>query len=95
MLAATVFEDESYRSRDRQINVVRLPAAPLAGEPLREVDPDAQTNYTVLAVYREGDFLTDPDDALFAFERDDEVLVAGTEDGIQQFRARLEGRQSA
>jgi len=95
MLAATVFEDESYRSRDRQINVVRLPAAPLAGETLREVDPDAQTNYTVLAVYREGDFLTDPDDALFAFKRDDEVLVAGTEDGIQQFRARLEGRQSA
>ncbi|WP_103027220.1 potassium channel family protein [Salinibacter altiplanensis] len=95
MLAATIFEDEGYRSRDRHINVVRLPASPWAGKTLGEVDPDAQTNYTVLAVYREGDFLTDPDDALFAFEADDEVLVAGTEDGIQQFRARFEPEKSS
>ncbi|WP_263786651.1 potassium channel family protein [Salinibacter grassmerensis] len=94
MLAATVLEDEGHLSRDRQLNVVRLPASPLVGETLRNVDPDAQTNYTVLAVYREGDFLTDPDEALFTFETDDEVIVAGTEDGIQHFRARLEDGRS-
>ena len=96
MLAATVFEDESHFARDRQINVVRLPAAGLAGRALDEVDPDAQTNHTVLAVYRDGDFLTDPDADRFTFEANDEVIVAGTEDGIQQFRTRLgEGAEAS
>ena len=89
MLATTVFENEGHLSRDRQINVVRLPVSALAGKSLTEVDPETQSNYTVLAVYRDGDFPTAPNGDRFTFEADDEAIVAGTEDGIQHFRVRL------
>ena len=90
MLATTVFEDDGRPSHDQHVNVVRLPVPMLAGRSLAEVDLETQTNYTVLAISRGDSFLTDPDDAAFTFEGEDEVIVAGTDDGLQQFRERIE-----
>jgi Trk K+ transport system NAD-binding subunit len=90
MLAATVFEDEDRSLQDRPINVVRLPATGAAGHTRPAIDPDTRTNYTILAVVRDGDFLAETD-ADFTFEPDDEVIVAGTADGLQQIRDRLSG----
>jgi len=88
MLATTVFEDDVHPS-DQHVNVVRLSASGLEGQSVNEVDPAPRSNYTVLAVSRGDAFLTDPDDEDFAFEADDDVIVAGTDDGLQQFRERL------
>ena len=90
MLATTVFEADGYPGADPHVNVVRLPVPMLEGRALADVDPDPQTNYTVLAVSRGDAFLTDTDDGTFTFEAGDEVIVAGTDDGLEQFRERLE-----
>jgi len=89
MLATTVFEDDAHPAPDQHVNVVRLSASSLQGQSLQEVDPAPRTNYTVLAVSRGDAFLTDPDDEGVTFEADDDVIVAGTDDGLQQFRERL------
>jgi uncharacterized protein with PhoU and TrkA domain len=90
MLATTVFEADGHPGADPHVNVVRLPVPMLEGRALADVDPDPQTNYTVLAVSRGDAFLTDTDDGTFTFEAGDEVIVAGTDDGLEQFRERLE-----
>jgi uncharacterized protein with PhoU and TrkA domain len=35
-------------------------------------------------------FLIDPDESAFAFEAEDEVIVAGTDDGLEEFRRQVE-----
>lgn len=88
MLAATVLEDEQPQARDRAVNVVRWSVAELEGYPLTILTSDTQTNYTLLAMVRGDEFLTDPapDER---FGPADEVIVAGTDDGLEQFRERL------
>ncbi len=88
MLAATVLEEEGLASPDPTVSVLRLPIGALAGDSVSTLVPGAQTNYTVLAVCRDGALLTDLDVDL-PIESDDEVIVAGTEDGLQQIRDRL------
>ena len=95
MLATTVFEDDGHLAPDQHVNVVRLPVPTLEGRTLADVDPDPQTNYTVLAVSRGDAFLTDTNNGAFTFEAGDEVIVAGTDDGLEQFRARLQGAAGA
>ena len=90
MLAAMVFEDHGRTGSDQHVNVVRLRVPELAGHALEEVDPDSLTSYTVLAVSRGDAFLIDPDQSAFAFEAEDEVIVAGTDDGLEEFRRRVE-----
>ena len=90
MLAATLFEDDDPSLHDRPVNVVRLSADGAAGRTRSAVDPVTQTNYTILAVVRNGDFLAETD-ADFVFASGDEVIVAGTADGLQQARDRLSG----
>jgi Trk K+ transport system NAD-binding subunit len=90
MLATTVFEDDAQPSPDQHVNVVRLSASGLEGQSLNEVDPAPRANYTVLAVSRGGAFLTDPDDEGVTFEADDQVIVAGTDEGLRQFRERFQ-----
>jgi Trk K+ transport system NAD-binding subunit len=90
MLATTVFEAEGRPAHDQHVNVVRVSLSGLEGRTLRDVDPETQTNYTVLAVSRGDQFLIDPDDVAFTFEAGDEVIVAGTDDGLQQFRDRVD-----
>lgn len=50
---------------------------------------ESLTNCTVLAISRESTFLTDPDDGGFTVEAGNEVVVAGTDDGIERFRDRI------
>ena len=93
MLAATVFEeDEMQAHHDRPINVIRLPAEKAAGRTRAMIDPDTQTSATILAVVRDEAFLTETDGD-FIIESDDEIIVAGTEEGLQQIQDRLEGIQ--
>lgn len=89
MLATTVFDEDGHPTQGRHVNVVRLSVPALSGGVLQDMDPDSQTNPTVLAVRRGDTFFTDTDDEAFALEEGDEVIVAGTDDGIQQFRDRL------
>jgi Trk K+ transport system NAD-binding subunit len=89
MLATTVFDEDGRPTQGRHVNVVRLFVPALSGGVLEDMDTDSQTNHTVLAVRRGDTFLTDTDDEAFALEEGDEVIVAGTDDGIQQFRDRL------
>ncbi|MFP4229348.1 MAG: potassium channel family protein, partial [Salinivenus sp.] len=83
MLAATVLEDEQpHQAHGRAVNVVRWSVAALEGRPLTILTADTQTNYTLLAVVRGDEFLTDPPpDARFGPE--DEVIVAGTDEGLE------------
>lgn len=39
---------------------------------------------------RDDTFVTDADRDTFVFQEDDEVIVAGTSDGLQQFRERVQ-----
>jgi Trk K+ transport system NAD-binding subunit len=89
MLATTVFEDDDRLSPDPHVNVVRLSVSPLEGRSLEVLNSESLTNCTVLAISREDAFLTDPDDAGLTFEAGDEVVVAGTDDGIERFRDRI------
>ena len=90
MLAAMVFEDHGGAASDRHVNVVRLPVPELEGHSMEEVDPESLTSYTILAVSRGDAFLIDPDESTFVFEAGDEVIVAGTDDGLEQFRRQVE-----
>jgi len=67
MLATTVFDEDGHPTQGRHVNVVRLSVPALSGGVLQDMDPDSQTNHTVLAV-RPGDtFLTDTDEGIQQF----------------------------
>jgi len=72
-----------------QIRLIRADAAPFAGESLSDVRRDAERGWnvrergwTVVGVSRGGAIRTDEGTTI---EADDEVLVAGSDDAIQQF----------
>ena len=88
MLASTVFEDETVLAYDRRVNVVRVPAAGLAGVTLAEAAVRTVTGCTVVAVVRDGEMVTEFDPATLTFEADDEVVVAGTDDAVTRFERR-------
>jgi Trk K+ transport system NAD-binding subunit len=92
MLAATVFEDDMQTPHGRPINVIRLPAERAAGRTRAAIDPDTQTSATILAVVRDDTFLAETNED-FLIEPSDEIIVAGTEEGLQRIRDRLEGEQ--
>jgi Trk K+ transport system NAD-binding subunit len=84
MLASTILEQEEVISMDKQVEIVRTTAPELAGQSLAEADVRARTGCTVVAIERNGDVLTEvgPD---FRFQRDDDVIVAGTDEGVNRF----------
>ena len=90
MLATTVFEEEGHPVHDQYVNVVRVSVPALEGHSLSVLDSESLANCTVLAISREGTFLTEADSDGFTFEADDEVIVAGTDDGLQRFRDHIE-----
>jgi len=89
MLATTILEDEEVLSLDTQIEVVRTPAAGLAGQRLGEARVRSRTGCTVLAVERDGELVTElgPD---FEFEADDSLVVAGTDADTTAFTELLD-----
>ncbi|UPV76589.1 NAD-binding protein (plasmid) [Halorussus limi] len=84
MLASTILEREEVISMDKQVEIVRTTAPEFAGQTLSEADVRARTGCTVVAIERDGAVLTEigPD---FRFRRDDDVIVAGTDEGVNRF----------
>lgn len=91
MLVSTVFEDEEVLAYDKQIGVVRLPAAGLEGTTLVDAEVRTVTGGTVVATVRDGETITEFDPARFTFRSDDEVVVAGTDEAISRFERRFGG----
>jgi Trk K+ transport system NAD-binding subunit len=83
ILASTILE-ETVMSPDTQVEVVRREAPGLAGRTLGEADVRAKTGCTVVGVERDGVVRTDigPD---FRVQGGDELVVAGTDEGVNRF----------
>jgi Trk K+ transport system NAD-binding subunit len=84
MLASQLLEREEVISMDKQVEIVRTTAPTFAGRTLAEADVRSRTGCTVVAVERDGEVLTElgPE---FRFERDDHVIVAGTDEDVNRF----------
>nr|WP_224268341.1 NAD-binding protein [Haloprofundus salinisoli] len=65
-----------------QIRLVRADASAFAGEALRDVRSDADREWTVVAVARNGDVRTAEETVI---ESGDEMFVAGSDEAIQEF----------
>jgi Trk K+ transport system NAD-binding subunit len=88
MLASTILEEEVI-SFDQQVEIVRVDCGSLVGRTLAEADVRARTGVTVIAVERNDDVLTDlgPD---FRIQKDDDLVVAGTDADMNRFAAFVE-----
>ena len=88
MLASTILE-EDVLSFDRQVEVIRSDPGDLAGRSLGDADIRARTGATVVAVQRNGDLVANLD-ADFRIDDDDELIVTGTDDNINEFNRLVE-----
>ncbi|WP_137286081.1 potassium channel family protein [Halorussus salinisoli] len=84
MLASTILEREEVISMDKQVEIVRTTASELAGQSLAEADVRARTGCTVVAVERDGEVVTEVGPE-FRFQHGDDVIVAGTDEGVNRF----------
>ncbi len=84
MTASAVLEDEDVISLDTQVEVIRTQAPGLAGQTPQGAQIRARTGCTVVAVERAGRVIIDvgPD---FRFDEDDELIIAGTDEGTNRF----------
>jgi Trk K+ transport system NAD-binding subunit len=89
MLASTVFEDEDLLVYDREVSIVRLPAPGLEGETVETAAVREETGCPVVAIVRDGETIVDFDPEAFTFAADDEVVIAGTGEGITRFDRRF------
>ncbi|GAB3685613.1 NAD-binding protein [Salinarchaeum chitinilyticum] len=89
MLASTVLEGEDVLTTDTQVEVVRIGAGELAGKTLGGAEIRTETDCTVVAVERDGELLTDlgPE---FRIRETDDLVVAGTGEGVNEFTDRYE-----
>lgn len=92
MLASTILGEEML-SYDQQLAVVRESARRFAGQTIAEADIRAKTGVTIVAVERDGTLITDfgPD---FAFDAEDEFIIAGPDDALSRFTALTDGGAS-
>ena len=83
ILASTILE-ETVMSPDTQVEVVRREAPGLVGQTLGEADIRTKTGCTVVGVERDEVVRTDigPD---FRVQGGDELVVAGTDEGVNRF----------
>jgi Trk K+ transport system NAD-binding subunit len=88
MIASTILEDEDVLSVDGQVSVVRTTAPELVGRTLGEAEVRSRTGCTVVGVERDGAVITDVGPS-FRVEAGDELLVAGTDDGVRRFNEQL------
>ncbi len=84
MIASTILEDEDVLSLDKQVDVVRTVAPKLVGRTIGGAEVRSKTDCTVVGVERNGTLITDVGPE-FGVETGDELIVAGTDDGIQRF----------
>lgn len=88
MIASTILEDEDVLSLDQQVEIVRTVAPKLAGQTLGDADVRSKTGCTVVGIERNGTVVTDVGPE-FRVEPDDELIIAGTDDGIQRFTEQM------
>jgi Trk K+ transport system NAD-binding subunit len=88
MIASTILEDEDVLSLDQQVEVVRTHAPKLVGQTIGDALVRSKTGCTVVGVERDGTVITDvgPD---LRVESGDELIIAGTDDGIRQFNEQM------
>jgi Trk K+ transport system NAD-binding subunit len=88
MIASTILEDEDVLSLDQQVEVVRTHAPKLVGQTIGDALVRSKTGCTVVGVERGGTVITDvgPD---LRVESDDELVIAGTDDGIRRFNEQM------
>ena len=84
MIASTILEDEDVLSLDQQVDVVQTAAPELNGQTIGGAEVRSKTGCTVVGVERNGTLITDVGPE-FGVETGDELIVAGTDDGIQRF----------
>ncbi|WP_181685246.1 potassium channel family protein [Halorhabdus salina] len=84
MIASAILEDEAVLSLEAQIQVVRTPALGLVGQRLGEARVRSETGCTVVGIERDGAVLTDVGSNA-RIEEGDELVIAGTDDGIAAF----------
>jgi Trk K+ transport system NAD-binding subunit len=84
MIASTIVEGEDVLSLDQQIKIVRTTAPELVGRTLADAEVRSTTGCTVVGVERDDSVITEigPE---FAVEAGDELIIAGTDDGIRRF----------
>ena len=88
MIASTILEDEDVLSLDQQVEVVRTVAPELIGQTIGDADVRSKTGCTVVGVERNGTVITDVGPE-FGVETGDELIVAGTDDGVRQFTEQM------
>ncbi len=88
MIASTILEDEDVLSLDKQVEVVRTTAPELVGRTLGDAEVRSRTGCTVVGVERDGTVVTDVGPG-FRVEAGDELVVAGTDDGVRRFVERM------
>jgi Trk K+ transport system NAD-binding subunit len=83
-MCASELLEEDVISMDTQIEVVRTRAPGLDGQTLADADVRSRTGCTVVAIERDGELRTDvgPDTEIHA---SDELVIAGTDDGVNRF----------
>jgi Trk K+ transport system NAD-binding subunit len=83
-VASAVLEDEGLLSLGTTVAVIETGVGSLAGQRIVDADIRDRTGCTVVAVERDDDLMTefDPD---FQFNRDDTLVVAGTDEGTNRF----------
>lgn len=88
MIASTILEDEDVLSLDQQVEVIRTIAPVLVGQTIGDADVRAKTGCTVVGVERNGAVITDVGPT-FSVEAGDELIIAGTDDGIRRFTEQM------
>ncbi|WP_226040539.1 NAD-binding protein [Natrinema sp. DC36] len=81
-LVAAEVHGEQVMSPTNQIRLIRADAAPFAGESLEDARRNTERGWTVIGVSRGGTVHTDERTSI---ETDDEVIIAGSDDAIQEF----------
>jgi len=84
MLASQILEEEDVLSLDQQVEVVRTHAPQLVEKTLGEARVRSASGCTVVGIERDGTVISDigPD---VRIENGDELIVAGTDNGVQRF----------
>ncbi|WP_435551500.1 potassium channel family protein [Natrinema sp. CGMCC1.2065] len=81
-LVAAEVHGERVMSPTSQIRLIRADAAPFTGDSLGDTRRNPERGWTVIGVSRGGTIRTDERTTI---EADDEVIVAGSDDAIQEF----------
>lgn len=88
MIASTILEDEDVLSLDQQVEVVRTVAPQLVGQTIGDTEVRSETGCTVVGVERNGTVITDVGPE-FSVEAGDDLIIAGTDDGIRRFTEQM------